>query len=100
MAARNPATPAPMTRNSGFIRGGTRTCTRGSRRHTTWYNRGLIHAVGTAQRTYNAIIERGCLGRVSEFLPADATTIFVVSEKRVWERYGAQIASTLPRHEV
>jgi 3-dehydroquinate synthase len=60
----------------------------------------LIHAVATTQRTYNAIIERGCLGRVSEFLPADATTIFVVSEKRVWERYGAQIARTLPRHEV
>lgn len=69
-------------------------------RHTTWYNRGLIHAVRTAQRTYNAIIERGCLGRVAEFLPPDASTIFVVSEKRVWELYGAQVSSALPAHEV
>lgn len=69
-------------------------------RHTTWYNRGLIHAVRTAQRTYNAIIERGCLGRVAEFLPRNASTVFVVSEKRVWERYGAQVSGALPSHEV
>jgi 3-dehydroquinate synthase len=60
----------------------------------------LIHAVRTAQRTYNAIIEPGCLARVPEFLPPRASTIFVVSEQRVWERYGAQVSSALPAHEV
>jgi 3-dehydroquinate synthase len=60
----------------------------------------LIHVVRTAQRTYDAIIERGCLGRVAEFLPANASTIFVVSEKQIWELYGAQVASALPGHEV
>ena len=69
-------------------------------RHTTWYNRGLIHAVQTTQRTYNAIIERGCIARVAEFLPANATSIFVVTEERVWAQYGAQIAAVLPAHEV
>ena len=69
-------------------------------RHTTWYNRGLIHAVRTSQRNYSAIIERGCIGRAAEFLPSNVSTIFVVTEKRVWDRYGAQIAGTLPNHEV
>jgi len=69
-------------------------------RHITWYNRGLIHAVRTSQRTYNAIIERGCIGRIAEFLPPNASTVFLVTEKHVWELYGAQIAAALPAHEL
>jgi len=55
----------------------------------------LIHAVRTQQRDYSAIIERGCLARVAEFLPAKATSIFVVSEARIWELYGPSIAEVL-----
>ncbi|HTP86812.1 MAG TPA: 3-dehydroquinate synthase [Bryobacteraceae bacterium] len=69
-------------------------------RYTTWYNRGLIHTVQTAQSTYNAIIERGCIARAAEFIPAKATSVFVVTEERVWERYGCQVAANLPAHEV
>jgi len=55
----------------------------------------LIHAVRTQQRDYSAIIERGCLARVAEFLPPQATSIFVVSEERVWDLYGSRIAEAL-----
>ena len=37
---------------------------------------------------------------MSEFLPPNASSIFVVSEQRVWELYGARVASVLPSHEV
>lgn len=57
----------------------------------------MIHDIRTEQRTYNAIIERGCLARVAEFLPPKATSIFVVSEERVWDLYGSQVAGALRR---
>jgi 3-dehydroquinate synthase len=60
----------------------------------------LIHEVRTAQRTYNAIIERGCIARAAEFLPAKPSSIFVVTEKGVWGSYGAQVASNLPPYDV
>ena len=41
------------------------------------------------------MIERGCLARVAEFLPPSASSIFVLSEERIWELYGARIAEAL-----
>ena len=55
----------------------------------------MIHPVRTQQRDYSAIIERGCLARVAEFLPPDATSIFVVTEEQIWELYGARVADAL-----
>ena len=55
----------------------------------------MIHAVRTQQRDYSAIIERGCLARAAEFVPGNATGVFVVSEERVWELYGSRVAEAL-----
>ncbi len=64
-------------------------------RQSTWYNSGLTHAVKTQQRTYCAVIERGCLRRVPEFIPGNASGIFVVTERDIWDRYGRAISGPL-----
>ncbi len=46
------------------------------------------YAVKTAQRTYPAIVERGCLLRVHESIPAKNGKVFVASTQDVWELYG------------
>ncbi len=55
----------------------------------------MTHAVKTQQRTYCAVIERGCLRRVPEFIPGNASGIFVVTERSIWERYGRAISGPL-----
>ena len=49
----------------------------------------------TPQRAYDAIVERGSLTRVAEFLPERAGKIFVVTTTDVWELYGAKLERTL-----
>jgi 3-dehydroquinate synthase len=49
------------------------------------------YAVRTAQRTYPAIVERGCLARVHESIPAKAGKVFVASTADVWELYGTAL---------
>lgn len=46
------------------------------------------YAVRTAQRTYPAIVERGCLARVHESIPRKAGKVFVASTADVWDLYG------------
>jgi 3-dehydroquinate synthase len=47
--------------------------------------------VNTPQRCYDAIVERGCLRRVSEFVPAGAGKRFVVTTEDVWRFHGAAL---------
>jgi 3-dehydroquinate synthase len=47
--------------------------------------------VNTPQRGYDAIVERGCLRRVSEFVPAGAGKRFVVTTEDVWRFHGAAL---------
>ena len=51
--------------------------------------------VETPQRVYEAIVERGSLTRVAEFLPERAGKIFVVTTADVWELHGARIEQAL-----
>jgi len=51
--------------------------------------------VETPQRSYDAIVERGVLARVPEFLPLRAGKIFVVTTEDVWRLHGAALARTL-----
>ena len=51
--------------------------------------------VETQQRAYDAIVERGSLARVAEFLPDRASKIFVVTTADVWELHGAKVEHTL-----
>jgi 3-dehydroquinate synthase len=51
--------------------------------------------VDTPQRAYDAIVERGCVSRVSEFVPARAGIAFVVTTADVWQLHGAALQSAL-----
>jgi 3-dehydroquinate synthase len=48
-------------------------------------------AVETAQRTYRATVERGCLARVHEAIPPGAGKLFVASTPDVWELHGSAL---------
>jgi 3-dehydroquinate synthase len=52
-------------------------------------------AVVTAAQRYEAIVERGCLSRLGEFIPARAGKIFVVSEDTVWNHHGGRLRAAL-----
>src|SRR5271165_4649640 len=44
--------------------------------------------VETPQRSYDAIVERGAVRRIQEFLPAQCGKVFVVTTKDVWDLHG------------
>jgi len=52
-------------------------------------------AVVTAAQSYAAIVERGVLERLPEFIPSGAGLIFVVTTEDVWALHGADIESSL-----
>ena len=57
--------------------------------------------VATPQRAYDAIVERGALARLGEFVPARSGTAFVVTTADVWQLHGPAIAQALgdkPHH--
>ncbi len=45
-------------------------------------------AVETPQRRYPIVVERGCLARLSEYIPARAGKVFFVSTEDVWRLHG------------
>jgi 3-dehydroquinate synthase len=54
--------------------------------------------VQTPQRSYEAIVERGCVTRVAEFLPAHPGAVFVVTTRDVWDLHGASMEKALAGH--
>ena len=52
--------------------------------------------VKTPQQTYHAIVERGILGRVADYLPAKAGKIFVVTTEDVWRHQGQSLQTGRP----
>src|SRR5713101_8280944 len=52
--------------------------------------------VKTPQQIYRAIVERGILGRVADFLPAKAGKIFVVTTEDVWRHQGHSLQTGRP----
>ncbi len=47
--------------------------------------------VKTPQRSYEAIVERGSLRRIAEFVPARAGKTFVVTTRDVWDLHGSAV---------
>jgi 3-dehydroquinate synthase len=47
--------------------------------------------VATPQRNYTAVVERGAIARLPEFLPANCGRAFVVTERRVWDLHGDRV---------
>src|SRR2546430_462432 len=52
--------------------------------------------VKTPQQTYRAIVERGVLGRVSDYLPDKAGKTFVVTTEDVWPHQGPALRTGRP----
>ncbi|HEX5430702.1 MAG TPA: 3-dehydroquinate synthase, partial [Bryobacteraceae bacterium] len=51
--------------------------------------------VETPQRAYDATVERGCLPRLAEFIPARAGRLFVVTTADVWQLHRAPVEKAL-----
>jgi 3-dehydroquinate synthase len=51
--------------------------------------------VATPQRAYDAIIERGIIGRAGDYVPRSAGALFVVTTKDVWDLHGARFSKGL-----
>lgn len=54
--------------------------------------------VQTAQCAYDAVVKRGCLKRVHEFIPPHSGKLFVVTTEDVWRLHGAPLAKALDTH--
>ena len=55
--------------------------------------------VQTPQHCYDAIVERGAVNRISEFLAPKCGTIFVVTTEEVWNLHGAAF-DRIPHHAI
>jgi 3-dehydroquinate synthase len=53
------------------------------------------YQVDTPQRSYAAIVERGVIGRVADYIPHKTGKIFVVTTEDVWRHAGTQLAAGL-----
>jgi 3-dehydroquinate synthase len=60
------------------------------------------YQVNTPQRSYSAVVERGIVRRISEFLPSPRTKTFVVTTEDVWRHQGQALEQGLSGspHEV
>src|SRR5260370_19745659 len=54
--------------------------------------------VRTPHESYRAVVERGILGRVADYLPAKAGKVFVVTTEDVWHHQGQALKIGRP-HE-
>jgi 3-dehydroquinate synthase len=51
--------------------------------------------VSTPQRTYRAVVERGALNRLPDFLPVNHGKLFVVTTQDVWSLHGGRVHKAL-----
>jgi 3-dehydroquinate synthase len=56
-----------------------------------------VFSVETPGHRYPCVVARGAIGELSEYLPARAGKVFVVTERTVWDLHGAQLAAGLNR---
>jgi 3-dehydroquinate synthase len=52
--------------------------------------------VATPQRNYTAVVERGAIARLPDFLPAKCGRVFVVTERTVWDLHGDRVRAAVP----
>src|SRR5579862_9420391 len=51
--------------------------------------------VATPQRNYTAVVERGAIQRLPEFLPAKCGRIFVITERALWALHGHRVTAAM-----
>jgi 3-dehydroquinate synthase len=79
-----------MTRKSGFI--GYCDHSSAPREISPWYKlRMPSFRVETPQRCYSAIVERGVIGHLTQYIPSKAGKLFVISTEDVWRHQGDAI---------
>ena len=69
----------------------------------SWYKSHMASfTITTPQRAYCAIVERGILTRVAQYVPPRSGKVFVVTNQDIWQRHGDKIARGLSHvaHEV
>jgi 3-dehydroquinate synthase len=54
--------------------------------------------VETPQCAYDAIVERGALRRVAEFLPPHCGKVFIITTEDVWQYHGAELERGIADH--
>jgi 3-dehydroquinate synthase len=54
--------------------------------------------VETPQRAYDAIVERGCLSRVGDFVPPRAGIVFVITTADVFKLHGRSLHKAIANH--
>ena len=57
------------------------------------------YEVVTPQRKYQAVVERGILSRLGEFIPAKAGKVFIVTTEDVWQLHGAGAGKSMAGRE-
>jgi 3-dehydroquinate synthase len=58
------------------------------------------YQVATPQQTYPALIERGAVARISEFIPEGRGRVFVVTTRDVWDLHGDLLREGLKGREL
>ncbi len=90
MAARSPATPAPMTRKSGEREGEMGV------EMSPCYNLCMpTFTVRTPGAEYPCVVERGAIGQADLHLPPKSGKIFVVTTEDVWDLHGPKLRDAL-----
>ena len=56
--------------------------------------------VQTSQRVYSNVVERGIIGRIRDFLPANAGKLFLVTTKDVWQLHGSKVQAQFEEGEL
>ena len=51
--------------------------------------------VATGRQTYSAVVERGVLSKLADYIPATAGKVFVVSNQVVWQLHGERVLAAL-----
>src|SRR5271169_6165172 len=65
-----------------------------------WYNERMpSFRVETPQCAYDAIVERGAVRRVAEFLPARSGKVFIVTTEDVWKYHGEELKHGISNRE-
>lgn len=54
-----------------------------------------VFTVRTPQRSYPAVVERGAIAALPDFIPGRAGRIFVVTTQDVWDLHGSRLAGAL-----
>lgn len=57
-------------------------------------------SITTGHHTYSAVVERGVLARLADYLPASVGKVFLISNEEVWRLHGTRVQDALASRPV